>query len=215
MRVIIKSVYTYIIGKNGGYILETEEEREKLRIDAQKKSDENAVNNAIHSYKQFLDIEPLLKVMLDKNPEFLMNEEALNIIASAARRERLHGRKGRIRTTESIERDRNINLACYYLKKLGMPVKSASKLDICKVIGRRINLSESSIYGIVKPDFVPCELISMFKFCPESLTLENVLDHYFPSKEEDLFEKIIKRIAQKAKNAAKAARAKKRGFFSS
>lgn len=196
MRVKVKVSGTLYLKADGTLAapLESPEELAELSAQAESRHDDRQVSTALEHYRQNRDLEPLLALLLEANPGILRNPDALSLLASAARGEAGKGR-GRVRTTETIERDRRIRSAAYWLKVAGVPLKNErdrnregepQTASACRLIGERVHLSEAAVYSIIRSgEYQPSVIGPPWEFEPrEQPTPDGVLRHYLPTKAE-------------------------------
>jgi len=173
---------------------ESPEELAQLSTQAQVSWDDRQVDAAMQHYQHHRDLEPLLTQLLEANPGILRNRQAIELLAAAARGEVRKGR-GRVRTVEALKRDRKIAACAYWLGQAGLPLKNTPEKNrtglpqvtsACRLIGKRLNLSEDAIYSTIRNNRYEPSSFEMlpWRLLGELPTSESVLRYFIPTNAE-------------------------------
>ncbi len=155
--------------------------------------DNRLVVDAIGTFREQGDLEPLLELLLEANPALMRNYEARQLIAKAARREPL--RRTKKGTCKGVTRKRNKDIwsAAFYLHDMGIPLSNhpdsrgkKPPASACRMIADRLCLSEKTIETIVRKEGgidtksrrLTTEILA-WTLAGEQVGPEWVLDHYF------------------------------------
>lgn len=195
IKVNIKSRSTVFKNDDGtlSIIEASPEEMDQFQL----RFDDRQVAEALETFREHRDLEPLLELLVEANPALMRNYEARYLIARAARGESIKGRKKGTGTASKRRRDNRIWSAAYFLHDMGIPLfnhPDASckepTASVCRMIGERLHLSEKTIYTVVKNlggvearRKAPTSEILAWKLAGEPVEPEWVLDHYFGGRQ--------------------------------